>query len=70
MARRCADTIRPMPHPRGRRQGEVTVLLRQRREGDQGALERLSELIHGELRRMARGYLAGEWLYRQPRSAW
>ena len=41
-------------------QGEVTLLLRQWREGDQRAFERLSELVYDELRRMARGYLAGE----------
>jgi len=41
-------------------QGEVTLLLRQWRQGDQRAFERLSELVYDELRRMARGYLAGE----------
>ena len=41
-------------------QGEVTLLLRQWRDGDQRAFERLSELVYDELRRMARGYLAGE----------
>jgi len=35
-------------------------LLRQWREGNQHAFERLSELVYDELRRMARGYLAGE----------
>ena len=35
-------------------------MLRQWREGDQRAFERLSELVYDELRRMARGYLAGE----------
>jgi RNA polymerase sigma-70 factor, ECF subfamily len=48
----------PQQHDGG--QGEVTLLLRQWREGDQRAFERLSELVYGELRRMARGYLAGE----------
>src|SRR5262245_48972555 len=42
------------------REGEVTALLRRWHEGDQRALERLSELVYDELRRMARGYLAGE----------
>src|ERR1044072_2417309 len=40
--------------------GEVTLLLRQWREGDRRAFKRLSELVYDELRRMARGYLAGE----------
>jgi hypothetical protein len=41
----CAASIRPMPEVSGRKQGEVTVLLRQWQEGDQRALERLTELI-------------------------
>ncbi len=49
-----------MPQQHGGRQGEVTLLLRQWREGDQRAFEQLSELVYDELRRMARGYLAGE----------
>src|SRR6185503_4172989 len=49
-----------MPQPSAGRQGEVTVLLRQWQRGDQRAFERLSELVYDELRRMARGYLAGE----------
>ena len=49
-----------MPQQSVGRQGEVTLLLRQWREGDQRAFERLSELVYDELRRMARGYLAGE----------
>jgi len=49
-----------MPQPSAGRQGEVTVLLRQWQDGDQRAFERLSELVYDELRRMARGYLAGE----------
>ena len=49
-----------MPQQHGGGQGEVTLLLRQWREGDQRAFERLSELVYDELRRMARGYLAGE----------
>ena len=35
-------------------------MLRQWREGDQRAFERLSALVYDELRRMARGYFAGE----------
>jgi RNA polymerase sigma factor (TIGR02999 family) len=49
-----------MPQQPDRRRGEVTALLGQWREGDQRAFERLSELVYDELRRMARGYLAGE----------
>jgi len=49
-----------MPQQSVGSQGEVTLLLRQWREGDQRAYERLSELVYDELRRMARGYLAGE----------
>jgi RNA polymerase sigma-70 factor, ECF subfamily len=48
----------PQQHDGG--QGEVTLLLKQWREGDQRAFGRLSELVYGELRRMARGYLSGE----------
>ncbi len=49
-----------MPQQHGGRQGDVTLLLRQWRQGDQRAFERVSELVYDELRRMARGYLAGE----------
>jgi RNA polymerase sigma factor (TIGR02999 family) len=49
-----------MPQQSGRGQGEVTLLLKQWREGDQRAFERITELVYDELRRMARGYLAGE----------
>src|SRR5688572_8342479 len=49
-----------MPQQSDRVQGEVTLLLRQWRGGDRLAFERLSELVYDELRRMARGYLAGE----------
>lgn len=49
-----------MPQQSVGSQGEVTLLLRQWREGDQRAFERLSELVYDDLRRMARGYLAGE----------
>lgn len=35
-------------------------MLRQWREGDQRAFEQLTDLVYDELRRMARGYLAGE----------
>ncbi len=49
-----------MPERHIGRQGEVTVLLRQWQDGDRRAFERLSELVYDELRRMARGYLAGE----------
>ena len=49
-----------MPQQHGGGKGEVTLLLRQWRGGDQQAFERVSELVYDELRRMARGYLAGE----------
>lgn len=39
---------------------EVTTLLRAWRRGDQSALERLTPLVYGELRRRARAYLRGE----------
>jgi RNA polymerase sigma factor (TIGR02999 family) len=39
---------------------EVTKLLRAWSNGDKGALERLAPLVHKELHRLARRYLAGE----------
>lgn len=49
-----------MPDRSDRSRGEVTALLRRWGQGDQRAFERLTELVYDELRRMARGYLAGE----------
>ena len=40
--------------------GAVTQLLRAWSDGDDGALERLTPLVEGELRRLARGYMARE----------
>jgi RNA polymerase sigma-70 factor (ECF subfamily) len=42
------------------RQGEVTTLLRRISDGDQSAFGPLWELVHEEVRRMARGLLTGE----------
>ena len=42
------------------RHGEVTSLLRRVSDGDQSAFGPLWELVHEEVRRMARGLLAGE----------
>jgi RNA polymerase sigma-70 factor, ECF subfamily len=39
---------------------EITRLLRAWKEGDRGALERLTPLVYGELRRMARHYMGDE----------
>lgn len=39
---------------------EVTQLLRAWSDGDKGALERLAPLVHKELHRLARRYMAGE----------
>jgi RNA polymerase sigma factor (TIGR02999 family) len=39
---------------------EITGLLLAWRDGDSGALERLTPLVYQELRRLARGYLRGE----------
>lgn len=39
---------------------EVTKLLRAWSNGDKGALERLAPLVHKELHRLARRYMAGE----------
>lgn len=39
---------------------EVTQLLRSWSDGNQVALEKLVPLVHGELRRLARGYMRGE----------
>jgi RNA polymerase sigma factor (TIGR02999 family) len=39
---------------------EVTQLLRAWSNGDEGALERLAPLVHKELHRLARRYMAGE----------
>lgn len=39
---------------------EITGLLLAWRDGDSGALERLTPLVHRELHRLARGYLRGE----------
>jgi RNA polymerase sigma-70 factor, ECF subfamily len=39
---------------------EVTKLLRAWSDGDKGALERLAPLVHKELYRLARRYMAGE----------
>ena len=40
--------------------GDVTCLLLAWRGGDEEALERLIPLVHGELRQLARQYMAGE----------
>ena len=40
--------------------GEITKLLRAWSEGDQSALERLTPIVYGELRRLARGYMKRE----------
>lgn len=40
--------------------GEITVLLKAWGRGDQVALERLTPLVHGELRRLARRYMRHE----------
>ena len=39
---------------------DVTALPREWRAGDQGAVERLLPLVHGELRRIAKQHMAGE----------
>jgi RNA polymerase sigma factor (TIGR02999 family) len=39
---------------------ELTRLLRSWSDGDQEALEKLSPMVYGELRRLARGYMRGE----------
>jgi len=39
---------------------ELTHLLRSWSDGDQEALEKLSPIVYGELRRLARGYMRGE----------
>lgn len=39
---------------------EITGFLIAWREGESGALERLTPLVHQELQRLARGYLRGE----------
>ena len=39
---------------------DVTALLIEWRSGDAGAVERLLPLVHGELRRLAKHYMAGE----------
>ena len=39
---------------------DVTGLLIEWRAGDQGAIERLLPLVHGELRRIAKRHMAGE----------
>src|SRR5262245_47135898 len=39
---------------------EITQLLVAWNKGDQAALERLTPLVHGELRRLAKRYMAGE----------
>jgi RNA polymerase sigma-70 factor, ECF subfamily len=39
---------------------EVTVLLRQWKAGDRSALDNLTPLVHGELRRLAASYLRRE----------
>ena len=39
---------------------DVTALLMEWRAGDQGAVERLLPLVHGELRRIAKQHMAGE----------
>jgi RNA polymerase sigma factor (TIGR02999 family) len=39
---------------------EITRLLRAWREGDEGAFERLSPLVYGELRKIAHGYMRNE----------
>jgi RNA polymerase sigma factor (TIGR02999 family) len=41
-------------------QSEITVLLQAWAGGDRRALDRLTPLVHDELRRMARGYMAKE----------
>ena len=38
----------------------VTALLIQWREGDEGAIQKLLPLVHGELRRIAKRHMAGE----------
>jgi RNA polymerase sigma factor (TIGR02999 family) len=40
--------------------GDITVLLKAWGRGDQGALERLTPLVHDELRRLARRYMRQE----------
>ena len=37
--------------------GEITVLLKAWASGDESALERLTPLVYGELRRQARRYM-------------
>ena len=39
---------------------EITQLLRAWRQGDQGALEKLTPLVYADLRRLARHYMGGE----------
>lgn len=41
-------------------EGEVSVLLQAWSEGDQRALEKLTPIVYGELRRLARHYMQGE----------
>jgi ECF sigma factor len=40
--------------------GEVSKLLRAWRDGDRGALDSLTPIVHEELRRLAQRYLKGE----------
>jgi RNA polymerase sigma-70 factor (ECF subfamily) len=40
--------------------GEVSGLLRAWGDGDRDALDRLTPIVYGELRRLARGYMKGE----------
>jgi len=40
--------------------GEVSKLLRAWRDGDQGALDKLTPIVYSELRRLARRYMRGE----------
>jgi hypothetical protein len=40
--------------------GDVTVLLKAWKDGDQAALDQLAPVVHRELRRIARRYMRGE----------
>ncbi|MEM9594142.1 MAG: ECF-type sigma factor [Acidobacteriota bacterium] len=57
MAQRGEHGAEGATHPAA---GEVTSLLRRWASGDRGALDRLTPLVYGELRRLARGSLRGE----------
>jgi RNA polymerase sigma-70 factor (ECF subfamily) len=48
------------PQPSEEAAGDVSRLLRAWSDGDQGALQKLTHIIHGELRRLASRYMPPE----------